>query len=234
MKSLNYSVKKMGGSVYVALFLVSSALLGGCMAALPVYTALNVAGMAWGATKLVQTHTGKYEVSFRDNELNKQTHQEVQNIRKLGVWPSLAGTSTEVGGTALIAQELQNKSKLQIVTPHKIDVALKSKKLDNVSENMTEQEKSKLFVKIGKSLNVNAIMFVRDEGKSRDAKTFSFKYSEYRRHFSVNVYSMTAGKVIYATEVRLIKKGGEVSQTNEGEFQKMVATQLADHFLQAM
>ncbi len=214
-----------------------SFVLSGCVAvAIPLLVAgaaIQVGVVAWGVTKIVQTSHGKFEVAFKDDELNAN-QEALQNISQLGIWPSFGKVTVEAGGTALLAQKLQKTEKIKIITPHTIDNALKENGMTNITEHMTESEKVAVFKKIGEFIKADGIMLAHDEGTSRSQNTFSFKASEYRRHFSVKVYSVESGKTIYRTEVRLVQKGGEANKAPESEIQKIVATEIANHVLEAI
>jgi len=215
-----------------------SFVLSGCVAAaiplLMATTAVTVGITAWGVTKIVQTSLGKFEVAFKDDELNAGTQETLQNISRLGIWPSFGKVTVEAGGTALLAQKLEKTEKIEIITPYTIDTALKENRMANITEHMTESEKVVVFKKIGEFIKADGIMLVHDEGTSMNQNIFSFKAAEYRRHFSVKVYSVQSGKTIYRTEVRLVQKGGEANKSPESEIQKIVATEIANHFLEAI
>ncbi len=218
--------------------LVISVLLNGCAAAaLPLVvaaTAVPVGVTAWSVTKMVQTSHGKFEVAFKDDELNSNAQESLQAISSVGIWPSFGRLTVEVGGAALLAQKLEKTEKLKIITPHEIETALKESGTTNIDELMTESEKVEVLKKIGVRLNADGIMVFHDEGTSMNQNLFSFKASEYRRHFSLKVYSVQSGKLIYSTEVKLIQKGGEANKATEGEIKKIVATEIANHFLEAI
>nr|VFK59029.1 MAG: hypothetical protein BECKTUN1418D_GA0071000_10948 [Candidatus Kentron sp. TUN] len=66
-------------------YMVIPFLLGGCVAALPVVTAVSMAATAGLGFKFVQLETGgSIEISFDDEELINQ--EEIRSVRKPAVW----------------------------------------------------------------------------------------------------------------------------------------------------
>jgi len=196
----------------IALLIPLALALQGCVVAAIPLAAASLGYSAFATYKVVQGQGGgDTEVRFKDAPIAPEDQALLHRIKRLAVWPNKSHASD----TAMLAETLQARSRLDVITPYSVDKKLKAIDAE-ISEYMSESEKIAVLKRLGSELETDGILIIDTEGTSVDASFFKVSASESVQHFSVKIYSASEDRYIWKEEFQVATTfGAEQKDTKE-------------------
>ncbi len=214
-----------GKKFLLSLLIPMTLILQGCVAALPVAL---LATSGFQTYKAIQTSTGgSVEVRFQDSAAKGDEQRPVVSIKRLAVWP---GGSVNVK----LAELLQKNGSYEVTTPNTVKTALEKTNNQSITfDQLTENEKTQLFMQTGKTLGVDGILVYEERGGSSDIKYWSFGRAEATTDFTLRIVSPEIGKVIWVQDGQIVSKVGSKVPPS-GEVEQIVASACVEKILIAL
>lgn len=221
---MNFSVERartFGRAIFLASTLIP---LSGCVAAAPaIMLAASAATTGFFGYKMFQTASGtEVGVELPSERLDPSAAELVRNADTLAFWASPDRT------LVVAAERAEGSGRFsRVVSPARGATLIRELNLATDVGVMTSSERQRSFAQFAERADADLVIAIHELGAETAANTFSLSRARMTVHTQVFMFSRTAGREVWTTNLDLVVGMGN-NMPSETELEDVIGRAIAD------
>ena len=190
--------------------LVITLSLQGCLAAVPLIVAANMAASGFFLFKSVQTVTGgNVNISFSETDISNEDKVALSQIMNPAIWPD---NEMEVYMASMIEVSGEFSS---VTTPSTVTRILVDEGVNQTINLMTTTEQLQIFRRVCEVSGADGVVAFKNLGSESRGNFLSLNRANTTQHAELLIYSYELNRIIFTTELELVTERGSDIQNNQ-------------------